>query len=103
MNRVGRPLKYISFLQILDDDVLYSPASIALAGEEAGLFQPCHGMFEKELDAAEIKKAKVRVRHTLSALKRSHSFPITGDGLVMLKGHAPLIGWYGKRWKTTLK
>ena len=56
MRRVGRPLKYSPFLQLLEDDVVYTPASIVSAGAEAGLFQPSQGMFKKELTEVEYKQ-----------------------------------------------
>jgi len=49
MSGVGRPRKYNLFLQILDDETVYTPATIVSTGEKAGLFQPGHGLFEKEL------------------------------------------------------
>ena len=85
-------MMYVPFLQILEDEVVYTPASIVSAGEKAGLFRPSHCMFEKELNEVEFKKARIRIRHNFARLKKNHSFPKTGDGIVILKNQAPLLG-----------
>jgi len=102
MRRIGRPMKYDCFLQLLEDEVVYTPASIVLEGEKAGLFSPDNGLFEKELTGAELRQAKFRVRHSLSRLQKNHFFPKIGDGVVMMKGQPLFQGWHGKRWKSTL-
>jgi len=103
MSGVGRPRKYNLFLQILDDETVYTLATIVSTGEKAGLFQPAHGLFEKELTEQEIQQAMFRIRHTLACLQHNHHFPKTGDGIVIIKGHPPYQGWQGKRWKATIK
>jgi len=103
MRSVGRPRKYNPFLQILDDETLYIPATIVSAGEKAGLFLPGRGFFEEAPTEQELQQAKSRIRHTLGRLKLNQAFPEVGDGIVIIKGQPPFQAWRGKRWKATIK
>ena len=91
-SRVGRPLKYVRFLELLEDDSVYSPASIVRLGETIGLFSYL-------TKPEELPQARLRVRHTLARFSSNHKFPDDGDGTVHIKGQAPIRGWKGCRWK----
>lgn len=90
--RIGRPLKYRHFIEALDDDTIYTPASIVQLGEIKGLFP-------RALKDRDLYDAKLRVRHTLARFSSNHHFPYMGDGLACLEGHPPMRGWKGSRWK----
>ncbi len=94
-NPIGRPMKYRQFLTILEDEKVYTPATIVRLGEAKGLIDP-------ELEGAERKKVKMKIRHSLARFSSNHFFPMAGDGWVTLKGQPPLRGWFGKRWKNNL-
>ena len=93
---VGRPMKYDYVLRKLQDEELYSPASIAGFAEVHKLLTP---FLDDETDA---RKAKRRMRLALGRLSNLHQFPDEGDGRVYLFGQAPIPGWYGWRWKELL-
>ena len=93
---VGRPMKYDRFILILEDDTIYTPATIVRYGEERGLFS-------SRLKGPELAEAKLRVRHTLARFSTNHKFPGEGDGWTIIEGQAPLRGWFGKRWKKALR
>jgi len=94
-NPVGRPLKYKDFIAILEDEVIYSPATIVNNGEAFGLL-------DRDLSEADLKQVRTRIRHTLARFSTNHGFPQTGDGWVILKGQPPIRGWKGKLWKRGL-
>ncbi len=93
--RPGRPMKYRHFIEILDDDTVYSPAAIYEWGKEQGLV-------DKNLAKEEEQKLKLRIRHTMARFSANHQFPRKGDGMVLMKGQSAVIGWSGKRWKGAL-
>ena len=96
--QVGRPLKYRQLLDILDDDTLYSPGSIARNGEEKGLLPTMPTVAERNY-------RRLLIRHTLARFVFNHHFPKLGkggDGLVKLIGQAPAQGWFGATWKAAL-
>ena len=88
---VGRPLKYRHIFILLDDDVLYTAASIAMFAVRLNLLS-----WE---DKDELALAKLRLRVTLGRFRAYHRFPDEGDGLLTLKGQAPCTAWLGCRWK----
>jgi hypothetical protein len=90
--RLGRPLKYKAFLEALEDDTVYTPATIVQLGLAKGLFP-------NSLNQEQLKESKLRVRHTLSRFSSNHEFPFKGDGFATIEGQPPLRGWYGFRWK----
>jgi hypothetical protein len=92
----GRPLKYAHFINILCDDLIYSPATIVRYGSELGLF-------DRKLKGGALKAAKVKVRHTLARLSCNRGFPHQGDGWTTIAGQAPLRGWLGARWKEAIR
>ncbi len=93
---VGRPMKYDIIIRKLDDQVLYSPASIAGFAEQSGILTQ---FITKTVDR---QKAKRRIRLALGRLSNLHDFPDKGDGHVLLAGQAPIPGWFGWRWKELL-
>ncbi len=85
---IGRPAKYKEIIQNLDDDDVYTPATIASFAAESNF-----------LDGDESEKLqRRRVRITLGRFS-CRFFPGEGDGQVTLRGQAPTPGWYGWRWK----
>ena len=89
---VGRPMKYRHYLTILDDDTLYSPASIVDWGV-------AHGLMEPNLSEDERKDIRRKIRHTLARFSKNHQFPDDGEGLVGMYGQAPIRAWTGRTWK----
>lgn len=92
MKRVGRPMKYGAYIDALDDDEVYSPASIVDNGIS-------HGIFPKGLQKDQAKQERMRIRHALARFADNHAFPDEQDGLVRLRGQAKTPGWFGWRWK----
>lgn len=91
----GRPMKYAHFLAVLDDFTVYCPSSIVANGEKLGFFQ-------KGLSSKMLRLQKQRVRIALGRYSYKQNFPAGGDGLVLIKGQAPIPGWFGARWKSSL-
>ena len=91
-NPVGRPMKYKRFLEVLGDEEIHTPATIVRTGEAKGLFGQL-------LTGEDLKKARLKVRHSLARFSSNHGFPKAGDGWVDLAGQPPQRGWFGKRWK----
>ena len=92
----GRPMKYAHFITILEDQVIYTPATIVRYGASMGFF-------DKRLKGEALKAAKMKVRHTLARLSANRDFPKGGDGWTVIPGQAPLRGWLGRRWKAALQ
>jgi len=92
----GRPMKYAHFIKVLEDHVIYTPATIVRYGATMGFF-------EKGLKGDALKSAKLKVRHTLARLSANREFPKDGDGWTVIPGQAPLRGWFGRRWKEALR
>ncbi len=92
---VGRPRKYASIIDALDDDELFSPAVIARIARDKGLLAP---FLKNEPNEAQVMQ---RVRIALIRLSNLHSFPDEGDGQVRIEGQAPVPAWFGWRWKST--
>lgn len=91
----GPRLKYRAFIDVLDDDMVYSPATIVRQGEVDGLLDA----FAAGDDRREIRR---KIRHTLARLSTNRGFPYEGDGWVEIPGQAPLRGWLGWRWKQAI-
>ncbi len=87
---LGRPMIYAKFLVILDDDLVYSPGTIAHLGKE-------FGFFGNKKDT-ELVEALRRVRHSLNRFRINHDFP-EPDGEVKLEGQTAAKAWFGSRWK----
>ena len=94
-NSVGRPSKYRKFIEILEDDTLYTAASIVNNGLKNGMIN-----FS---DDEELRRRRLRIRHTLVRFTKNHRFPEEGDGWVKLPGQARTMGWFGRRWKAALR
>ena len=90
----GRPIKYGYIIAKLEDDTLYSPATIARFAAENGLLSSS----DPETQAIERK----RIRLALGRLASSREFPPFGDGTVNLKGQPPTPAWYGWRWRSAI-
>ena len=84
-------MKYNTIIEALNQDTLYSPASIANFALEEGFV------------TGKTKKAKSdarnRIRIAMGRFSNNHQFPDSGDGVVILEGQAPTPGWYGWRWQ----
>ena len=88
---LGRPMKYNKLIVQLEDDVLYTPASIAVFAVDCGFIGA---------DAPEVlRRKKQRVRISLGRFSNNHAFPDEGDGMLRLAGQAPTPAWFGWRWK----
>jgi len=85
-----RPKKYKNLIRNLDEDVVYSPATIAAFALE-------HELLKEE--GVEIKKQAQRVRIAMGNFSNQHDFPDQGDDMVYIRGQSPKPGWYGWRWK----
>ncbi|MDJ0836551.1 MAG: hypothetical protein QNK37_08535 [Acidobacteriota bacterium] len=79
-------MKYAHIIQALDENTLYSPATIARFAEANGLLPI-------------VEHALQRVKVSMGRLRAYHSFPQGGDGMIRLSGQSPKPGWYGRRWK----
>ena len=86
---IGRPLKYRHIVALLEDNEVYTPATIANLAEALGQLDPC----------APLRLAKQRVRITMGRYANNHDFPKEGDDRVTIRGQAPTPGWFGWRWK----
>ncbi|CAM2069106.1 hypothetical protein SCOR_27300 [Sulfidibacter corallicola] len=93
---IGRPMKYRPFIEALEDDVVYTPASIIDWGYEKGVLL-------KEPGSKEGRSQRVKVRHSLARFSKNHGFPDEGDGVIRRKGQQPARGWKGSRWKASLR
>ncbi len=91
----GRPMKYRHYIEILEDERIYTPATIV----DHGI---AHGLFPIDLKESAGQSLRLKIRHALSRLSLNRGFPRIGDGLVFVDGQAPSRGWYGFRWKSTL-
>lgn len=89
----GRPLKYRNLIECLEDGEIYTPASIVNHGIDRGLLDP---------EAEQITSTRIKIRHTLARFAKNHSFPLEGDGNVILPGQSLARGWSGGRWKQAL-
>jgi hypothetical protein len=87
-------MKYKSLIEMLDEDQLYTPATIAAFAESKG--------FIKTREAVVRRLEKQRIRIALGRFSNNHNFPDQGDGMVTIRGQAPTPGWFGWRWKAAL-
>ena len=87
-------MKYAYLLLELEDERIYSPATIVNQSLQDGILT-----LTSEEDP---KIQRVKIRHSLARLSKNHGFPEEGDGTVQLAGQAPIRGWTGKRWKAAL-
>ena len=94
-NPLGRPMKYRKFIEILEDNEVYTAGTILKLGLE-------HGLLAELGSPEENNKARIRIRHALARFKSNHNFPRDGDGSVTVPGQAPIPGWFGQRWKASL-
>lgn len=92
---IGRPMKYRQFIEILEEDQVYTPAAIVRHGE-------AHGLLNGVQKGTARQKARLRVRHSMARFSANHFFPKEGDGMVLQRGQPPQRGWYGRRWKEEL-
>ena len=88
-------MKYRPFLEVLDDDQIYTPATIVRNGITKGLL-------DDRLKGDELRLQKLRIRHAMARYSANHFFPKKGDGYIDVPGQAPARGWLGKRWKEDL-
>ena len=86
-------MKYRKVIETLEEDDLYTPATIAAFAIEIG-FLPL---------GPNLRLDKQRVRIAMGRFSNNHHFPDEGDGMVTLRGQAPTPGWFGWRWKAALR
>ncbi|MDJ0835161.1 MAG: hypothetical protein QNK37_01515 [Acidobacteriota bacterium] len=84
----GRPMKYRHILEMLCEEELYTPSTIAEFADSNGLLYPDQG-----------KTARQRVKVAMGRLRSYHKFPTHGDGTVRRTGQRPVPAWFGWRWK----
>ena len=95
-NPIGRPMKYRTYLEVLEDEEVYSPSTIVTNGISKGLL-------DTRLKGKALKLEKLKIRHALARYSANHFFPKMGDGYIDdIPGQAPIRGWLGKRWKEDL-
>ena len=87
MHLSGRPLKYAHVIEMLEDDNIYAPGTIAQFAKVSGLLP--------ELTTVSL----ARLRIAMCRLKAYHNFPEKGDGLIRMPGQQPFPAWFGWRWK----
>ncbi len=87
-------MKYKRLIERLQDDELYSPATIAAFAEEQGLTNAG--------GVQAIRLEKQRIRIALGRFSNNHGFPDEGDGMVTVRGQPPTPGWFGWRWKVSI-
>ena len=85
-SKKGRPLKYTPFVHVLENDVLYSPATIVNHGIKQGLIP-------KDISKVQRKC----IRQAMSRL--AQRLPSNPEGFVKIKGQEPSRAWYGASWK----
>ena len=88
-------MKYRVHIELLDNDVAYSPAGVVENAEKKGLF--AHSV------PSERNKTRRRMRHSLARFAINHKFPAKADGLAEVKGQSPVRAWFGRRWKSGLQ
>ena len=89
--RPGRPHKYTAVIELLDDDTLYTAASISYLAEKEALLTGD--------SPQEIEKSRDRVRIAMGRLSHNHAFPAKAHGYLKLPGQEPARAWYGRLWK----
>ena len=95
---LGRPRKYTKIIAALEEDGLYTPSGIARFAEENGF------LTDDDLSSPEKKRlAMQRIRICFGRVSDNHKFPDEGDGMVTIRGQAPVPGWFGWRWQTSYK
>ncbi|MBO1320347.1 hypothetical protein [Acanthopleuribacter pedis] len=88
-------MKYSILIEQLDEDEIYTPATIADFAEVSGFI-------DAPKDTNEYRLARQRVRIAMGRFSNNHRFPDEGDGFVTLKGQPPIPGWFGWRWKAAI-
>lgn len=85
---------YTAFIMSLEDETLYSPATIVNHAKTIGLFP---GGLKKEQEQIYGK----RVRQAMSRIIKE--LPKKADGLVKIRGQQHSRAWFGKSWKKVLE
>lgn len=93
---MGRPMKYADLLEQLDEEDLFTPATIAITADESGYIDP-------DLPPEERRKRIQRIRITMGRLTKNRRFPPDGDGKRRLPCQAPMPAWFGWRWRWAAK
>jgi len=88
-------MKYRHIILALDDNVLYSPSSIAEFAAEKDMLETSNEVDEQH--------AKLRIRICFGRRSRAYLYPRKGDGLLEPPGQSVTPAWYGWRWKGTLR
>ena len=91
---LGRPMKYDHLIEMLEEDQLYSPATIAAFAKDHGMLNHA-GKAPKPLQIQ-------RIRIAMGRLSNNHKFPDDGDGFLKIPGQAPVPAWFGWRWKAAI-
>ncbi|CAM2009156.1 hypothetical protein [Acanthopleuribacter pedis] len=87
-------MKYSIIIEQLDEDEIYTPATIADFAEQIGYIDTS--------DPERYRLERQRVRIAMGRFSNNHRFPDEGDGFVTLRGQPPIPGWFGWRWKAAI-
>ena len=90
-----RPNRNEHVLEALKSDQTYTPASIAQFAKDNDLL--------RARDPDQEKLEMHRMMILLGGRAKKHGFPVDGDEQVIHRGQAPTPGWFGWRWKQTLR
>ncbi|MBO1317961.1 hypothetical protein [Acanthopleuribacter pedis] len=83
-------MKYSELIEQLNEDEIYTPATIADYAETIG--------YISGQDPEEVRLVRQRIRIAMGRFSNNHNFPDEGDGFVTLRGQPPTPGWFGWRW-----
>ena len=90
-------MKYNKVLRELEENVIYSPGSMARFARDKDILPG----IDENSNKADTRLAMQRVRISMGRFAKNHGFP-QADGVVTLIGQAPVPGWFGWRWKASI-
>lgn len=85
-----RAAYYGNGFDLLDDEVAYTPVMVVETLYEKNFFAD---------DQTPWNVRRTRGRIAMARWVHNHGFPPNGDTTVMRFGQAPMVAWYGWRWK----
>jgi len=97
----GEQGKYVTIMEALENDELYTAAGIVRFASEKGLLEPLvqDQMKVEPVPEDATRTVRQRIRINMGRLSRNRDFPMEGHGMVHIKGQAPMPGWRGSFWK----
>jgi len=93
--------KYVTIIEALENNTLYTAAGIAQFAADQGLLD---SLVQDQMEAEPAvddatRTVRQRIRINMGRLSRNRGFPGEGHGMVDIKGQAPMPGWRGSFWK----